>query len=448
MPQQPEQTHSGDCHVHPDCDCPSTAQLSTERNRYFTGKYMTARDFREEQRYFLSHHHWHQWTLHGWGIVWGLNVSLDSKTHCLRIEPGMAIDCYGRELVLSHAVHFPVEDVKRPFGSDADAAQAAQAGKGPDHWDVLVGLRLKTIHRDPVPVLLDDECRSDKPTHNRIYEFAQISWQDHCRKCWDYPHSHLPAHLPQPVPDPHEGHCGDAWTLNDHNHPDNCRCTQHPLEMKSLCDCGDCGFVPLARVQYGPDGWTRPDDSGRRFVPSPFYSEALTHIVSLNWHHGGHTCLHDLIHSKPDQKHPEARLVVTFDRELMPVTCPMSLSQLIRLDYIELDANGNHDLDCDDPPIQLKPTCVQISEDGLHLYCDFPAHRVQRDLPVCMRFSLNCDLLLDRRGRAVDGDHIGGHVPFAKNSHDNLTGKLGRSGNGVEGGTFYTWTRIVKHHAD
>ena len=69
---------------------------ASERNRFFTGKSMTARDFTDEQRYFLSRHWLHNRLLHGWGIVCGLRVRYhwnpDCRDRWVIVEPGIAID--------------------------------------------------------------------------------------------------------------------------------------------------------------------------------------------------------------------------------------------------------------------------------------------------------------------------------------------------------------------
>ena len=459
-----------DCHAEPKPDCHRQSQLSTERNRYFTGKYMTARDFRDEQSYFLSHHRWHQWTLHGWGIVWGLQVTLIDDS-CLRIEPGMAIDCHGRELILSHAVQFPVNDVLK--NGEEESKCAAQGKPDQKLHDLLIGLRFNTIERDPVPVLLDDECRSGKNTHNRIQEFAEIYWQKYSPECWDYPRSHLPAHLPEPIPhrSQQEGRkdcSGDTWTLQEHNNPDECGCSQPPVELKPPCECGECGFVPLARLQQDNGGW-KTDDLGCRYVQSPFYGEALTHIVGINWNHGGKTCFQHLINNRNDDSQVPAdskfaenalakcqgfmgRIIIEFDRPLGlksieeegSATFSTYFAQLLKLEYVELnDCHGDHDLDGDDPPMLVVPKHFHLSSCRHKLYCDFPARRVNHDLPVRMRLTLNCDMIVDQRGRAVDGDHLGGQVPNIYPNSDEKNHKPARSGNGVEGGVFYSWTELT-----
>ena len=77
---------------------PHPSQL--ERVRYFAGKRLTAEEFELEQEYHLGRFRRHNRFLHGWGIVRGLRVSGEGKIS-ITIEPGLAIDCAGNELVLA-----------------------------------------------------------------------------------------------------------------------------------------------------------------------------------------------------------------------------------------------------------------------------------------------------------------------------------------------------------
>ncbi len=73
---------------------------SCERNNYFFGKLMTVRDFESEQIYMNSKRRLGNRMMGGVGIVSGLDVLLvDNKTFSL--EPGMALDYLGREIVVS-----------------------------------------------------------------------------------------------------------------------------------------------------------------------------------------------------------------------------------------------------------------------------------------------------------------------------------------------------------
>ena len=72
---------------------------SGERNRYFSGKLMTVRDFEDEQTYFNDKRRLGNRMLHGAGVVAGLGVLLvDNQTFSL--EAGMALDYLGREIVV------------------------------------------------------------------------------------------------------------------------------------------------------------------------------------------------------------------------------------------------------------------------------------------------------------------------------------------------------------
>ena len=68
-----------------------------ERNRYFYGKMLTARDFETEQRYFNNKRRLLNRTLYGAGVVCGLGVCRNDDVS-FSVETGMALDYMGREI--------------------------------------------------------------------------------------------------------------------------------------------------------------------------------------------------------------------------------------------------------------------------------------------------------------------------------------------------------------
>ena len=84
-----------------DCELP---QL--DRNHYFTGKLMVERDFTDEQRYTMGKLRRHNLRLHGHGVVCGLKVRPHANPSCRHqyvvVEPGTALDCCGREILVQH----------------------------------------------------------------------------------------------------------------------------------------------------------------------------------------------------------------------------------------------------------------------------------------------------------------------------------------------------------
>lgn len=91
-----------------DKKCGVCAIPQFERNNYFYGKLMTAREFLQEQCYFNQK----RWLINrmvlGWGVVCGLGVERRAvkeedkggKHDGVIVRPGLAIDCCGREVLV------------------------------------------------------------------------------------------------------------------------------------------------------------------------------------------------------------------------------------------------------------------------------------------------------------------------------------------------------------
>ena len=75
----------------------------SERNLYFYGKMLTARDFETEQRYFNNKRRLINRTTLGAGVVCGLGVYQNDDTSFF-VETGLALDYLGREIALSSPV--------------------------------------------------------------------------------------------------------------------------------------------------------------------------------------------------------------------------------------------------------------------------------------------------------------------------------------------------------
>jgi len=72
--------------------------MSIERVNYFDRQYLHLEDFTDEQRYHIAMRRRHNISHHTWGIVEGLEPTIvDGSPH---VSPGLAIDGFGRELIL------------------------------------------------------------------------------------------------------------------------------------------------------------------------------------------------------------------------------------------------------------------------------------------------------------------------------------------------------------
>jgi hypothetical protein len=73
------------------------------RNRYAYGQLLSVDDLNREQEYNRSKHRRHNRLLHGFGVVNGLDVGVESGSPgdlIVAVTPGVAIDANGEELVL------------------------------------------------------------------------------------------------------------------------------------------------------------------------------------------------------------------------------------------------------------------------------------------------------------------------------------------------------------
>lgn len=128
-----------------------------ERNRYFYGKLLTVRDFEVEQRYFNDKRRLMNRLLLGPGILAGLNVlSVDDKT--LLVEPGVAVDDLGREIV-----------VESPFISRLSVVEGFDAIK--DHSEVYLNIAYKEEAKEAV----HNVSASEQGEFNRVLEGYHLS---------------------------------------------------------------------------------------------------------------------------------------------------------------------------------------------------------------------------------------------------------------------------------
>ncbi|GGM88500.1 hypothetical protein GCM10009721_11980 [Terrabacter tumescens] len=68
------------------------------RVNYFYGRLLTAEDFEQEQQAIRERHWLHNRLLHGFGVVTGLDVTVDGDR--VEVSAGVAIDALGREVLL------------------------------------------------------------------------------------------------------------------------------------------------------------------------------------------------------------------------------------------------------------------------------------------------------------------------------------------------------------
>jgi hypothetical protein len=140
--------------LHAPIDITYIAELT--RNKYFAGKVLSEQDFTAEQTYVREKVRLHNLNLHGWGIASGLKVSTTSDRKGIVVSPGMALDRYGRELVLHRPVVIQLPPERRPW------------------WLTLTYTERET---DRMPTPIPSDSNEDSVQHSRIEEGIKMSYE-------------------------------------------------------------------------------------------------------------------------------------------------------------------------------------------------------------------------------------------------------------------------------
>jgi hypothetical protein len=149
-------------------ECVECGLPTGERVNYFTGQFLAERDFRAEQSYHVGKHRQHNRYLHGCGTVCGLRVRQHPNPDCrdrfVVIEPGLALDCCGREVVVDEPVYV---DLPKYLA----AIEKEKAGDGTEKRtrSLLISLCYSECKTEFVPALYS-ECGCDE----RVCEAGRV----------------------------------------------------------------------------------------------------------------------------------------------------------------------------------------------------------------------------------------------------------------------------------
>jgi DNA-binding beta-propeller fold protein YncE len=142
------------------------------RNHYFTSKFMGEREFTIEQEYLTGKQRRHNKELHGWGTVCGLKVVEHPVENCrdrwVVVEPGTAVDCCGREVVLRAPEYF---DFRAAFEDRwlLDHGPGVPVDALPHTLQIC--LRYTECATEDVPLLFDDAgCDGTRCQPNLVLE--------------------------------------------------------------------------------------------------------------------------------------------------------------------------------------------------------------------------------------------------------------------------------------
>ena len=137
------------------------------------GMLLGVADFETEQAYHRGKMRLHNAWAHGWGVLWGLAVSVDAAKGEVAVAPGLGLDGRGRELhnPLAQCLH-----VGRWFAAHRDDAGIEFTDTaGVIAFDAHVRLRHHACLTAPVPALADSCSNEASGTaYSRIFETVLI----------------------------------------------------------------------------------------------------------------------------------------------------------------------------------------------------------------------------------------------------------------------------------
>ena len=122
-----------------------------KRARYFDGELLNKQIFTAEQLYHNEKRKLLNRMLHGWGVVCGLKVKpTNPPGPNIIVEPGMALDCYGNEILVceEQTVDLTVNPC-RPKTDKYSCTEPDVVGKKPNVLYVVV--KYHEVNTDPVP---------------------------------------------------------------------------------------------------------------------------------------------------------------------------------------------------------------------------------------------------------------------------------------------------------
>jgi hypothetical protein len=410
------------------------------RNNYYTGKLLTERDFTAEQKYTADKLRLHHVGLHGWGIVCGLKVI--PHPHCptlkIVVEPGLAVDGCGREIRVPQHVELtlPVSTVlatEDPCPPDEIEQQmyGPREEEMPDQPTVSLYVCLRYVEKgsEQTPAPFNEcACGSSSTQPNRICESYELQIFTDEPKAFELVRKEK-----------------EAWESQD------------PGEIyKSLLDgcpeARDIDWIPLAFIRDFIPGQAVEKDSihhrhcRRRLLSTTALdrliecilkkipTKTLTRIVEINWTHRFEYHGHDFMRQFVGEHESSPGFEITFDRPVHKDGITQRIFQAIAVRYVENMYGAGVP--------EVVPATVRLNAERTRIHLHIDPHYARNRLEKT-RFNLylmlRCNLIIDELGSPVDGDLLGG----LDGDGDYVT-KF-PTGDGVPGGLFESWIRVVHH---
>ena len=140
------------------------------------GMLLGVQDFQTIDAYHRGKQWLHNAWLHGQGVVWGLQVSIDTDNNEVKVKPGLAIDALGRELYLPKPVCLNVPQWLEKHRDDEEFKDVfVQDEEGNVNFTVHVVIQFRACLARQVPALMEPcEGGSATTAYSRVLETVQV----------------------------------------------------------------------------------------------------------------------------------------------------------------------------------------------------------------------------------------------------------------------------------
>ena len=256
-----------------------------------------------------------------------------------------------------------------------------------------------------MPVLYSrDACSSAHYEEGRILESYKLHWHAVKEADLEAYGWHTARGCPPDDPDNPCGPTADPCADAD---PRPCNGDDPDCCLTPNCPPDHC--VALAVVR-GDEAEPKIDTEGRRSIAQA--QEHLTHICWISWPHGGLMKISDF-----------KQLSVRFDRQLAAAQGALPAGPVGINERTFVAQYGAQREDLDFVMYSQVPHLLPDRRSAM-----FEVLRPDEYVGSTIQVTLRCDFILDCRDNPVDGNHLRGRRP---------------TGDGVAGGTFESWFRVV-----
>jgi hypothetical protein len=140
---------------------------------YHFGMLLGVDDFATEQAHHRGKLQLHNGWLHGEGVVWGFNVTLDAERSEVRVSPGLALDAAGHELHLEGDACLNAGEWFKVHRTDPDIV-ITEVDATHVQFDARVEIRHKTCLTRQVPALMEPCNGGGGTAYSRVFETVDI----------------------------------------------------------------------------------------------------------------------------------------------------------------------------------------------------------------------------------------------------------------------------------